>query len=140
VTYNLELDEDALRACADLVGRTGAKGFQIGYLHEGVPPEQAGWFAHAQYQGARIGVEDKTGPVEAAEALCRRLLTGAQCFHCKRLVALSDHGAIAYNSHLADGTEWTVEQAAKAGQCRWRRVGPRWVRGCETTTTTETSR
>lgn len=127
----VDLDDDAITACADLVGRTGATNFEIGYLHDNVPVDQAGWYAHAQYRGARIGVEDKPGPVEAADALCRRLLTGAQCFHCKKLVSLSDHGAVAYNSHLTDGSFWTVQAAAQAGQCRWRRVGPRWVRGCE---------
>jgi hypothetical protein len=125
------LDEDAVAACADLVGRTGAKQLQIGHVHEGVPVEQAGWFAHAQYRGARITVESHIGPAEAADALSRRLLTGAQCFHCKGLVALSDGGAMAYNATLVDGREWTVEQARAAGQCRWRRLGARWVRGCE---------
>lgn len=124
------MDDDAIVACADLVGRTGATAFQIGYLHDDVPVEQAGWFAHAQFRGARISVEDHRGPVEAAEALCRRLLTGAKC-RCGRLVALSDEGAIAFDGHLADGSRWTTEQAAAAGQCRWRRMGPRWVRGCE---------
>jgi hypothetical protein len=125
------LDDDAIAACADLVGRSGATNFQIGYLHDGVPLEQASWYAHAQYRGARIGVDNQRGPVEAADALCRRILTGAQCFHCKKLVALSDHGAVAFNSRLTDGSFWSVQAAAKAGQCRWRRMGPRWVRGCE---------
>ena len=45
------IESDAVIACADLVGRTGAKEFQVGYLHDDVPVEQAGWYAHAQYQG-----------------------------------------------------------------------------------------
>ena len=126
-----QLDDDAITACADLVGRTGATNFQIGYLHDDVPVEQAGWYALAQYSSARISVEDQRGPVEAADALSRRILTGAQCFHCKKLVALSDHGAVAFNSRLPDGSFWSVQAAAQAGQCRWRRMGPRWARGCE---------
>lgn len=129
----MNLDEDALQACADLVGRTGATGLQFGYLHDDVPPDQAGWYAHAQYRGARITVDDQRGPIEAADALCRRLLVGAKCVHCSKLVALSDDGAVAYDSTLVDGTRWTAEEAARAGQCRWRRVGPRWARGCEPT-------
>ncbi|MCK2214266.1 hypothetical protein MF672_010755 [Actinomadura sp. ATCC 31491] len=125
------MDDDALKAAVDLVGRTGATGFEIGYLRDGVPVEEAGWYAHAQYRGARITSEEHRGPIEAVEALARKLLTGAKCTHCKKLVALSDDGAIAYNGLLADGTRWTVEQARAAGQCRWRRIGPRWVRGCE---------
>lgn len=123
-------DEDAIKACADLVGRTGATGFELGFLHDDVPIDQAGWYAHAQYEGARVTSSDHPGPVEAADALARRLLNGARC-RCGRLVALSDLGATAYDAHMADGSFWTTQQAAAAGQCRWRRLGPRWARGCE---------
>ncbi|MFC6081021.1 hypothetical protein [Sphaerisporangium aureirubrum] len=125
-------DRDTLVACADLVGRTGARDFEIGYLHDNVPMEQAGWYAHARYQGTRVGVENHPGPAAAAQALAERVLTGAKC-GCGRLVALSDEGAIAFNGTIvADGSRWTVEQAVAAGQCRWRRVGPRWEQGCAT--------
>lgn len=127
----IDMDDDALTACADLVGRTGAQHFQIGYLHDDVPADQAGWYAYAQYRGARVTSSDHPGPVEAANGLARRLLNGAKCTGCDRLVALSDFGAMAYNAHLADGSFWTMQQAAAAGQCRWRRIGPRWTRGCE---------
>lgn len=126
----LDLDQDVVHACADLVGRTGAKEFQVGYLHDDVPPEEAAWYAQAQYKGTRIIEENHRGPIEAMEALLRRLLTGAQC-ECGKLVALSDHGAVAYGARMTDGSFWSVQQAAAAGQCRWRRMGPRWVRGCE---------
>lgn len=123
------MDDDALTAAADLVGRTGAQELQIGYLND-EPPHR--WYAHAQYRGTRITVEDQPGPVEAAEALARRLLTGAKCAHCGGLIALSDRGATAYRSAvMADGTRWTAEQARAAGQCRWTRMGRRWARGCE---------
>lgn len=127
----MDLDEDALSAAVDLVPRTGATGFRIGYLHDDVPVEQAGWYAYAQYRGARITVDDQPGPVEAAEALARRLLTGARC-KCGKLVALNNAGAMAYEAPvMADGSRWTVQAAANAGQCRWTRVGARWVAGCE---------
>lgn len=125
------LDDDATVAAADLVGRTGATHFQVGYLHDDVPPEEAGWYAHAQYRGARIIAQDHKHPAEAAEALARRLLNGAKCMHCGGLVSLSDAGAMAYNTRLVDGTAWTIEQAAAAGLCQWRRIGKRWERGCE---------
>ncbi|MCP2363043.1 hypothetical protein HD597_010063 [Nonomuraea thailandensis] len=127
------MDDDALIAAVDLVGRTGARGIEIGYLHDNVPVEEAAWYAHVQYRGTSITEENHRGPVEAAEALARQLLTGAMCNHCKKLVALSDDGATAYNGTLLNGTRWTVEQARAAGQCRWRRIGPRWARGCEGT-------
>lgn len=128
----MNLDEDSVIACVDLVGRTGATGFEFGYLHDDVPSDQAGWWAHAQYKGARISVADHKDPVGAIEALAKRLLKGAKCAHCGGLVALSDRGAFAFqDSHLVDGSEWTVEQAAAAGQCRWTRMGRRWEMGCQ---------
>lgn len=128
----MNLDDDALIAAADLVGRTGAKSFEIGYLHEDVPPEQAGWYAHAQYQGTRITEGDRKGPVEAAEALARRLLDGGKCTRCGGVVALSGAGAMIYPpATLADGTKWTEAAAKAAGQCRWTRIGRRWVAGCQ---------
>lgn len=130
----MTLDDAALKAGVDLVRRTGARGFEVGYLHDDVPSEQAGWYAHAQYQGARILVENQPGPIEAVEALARRLLTGARCVRCGGLVALSDHGAVAYapGAPMADGSTWDGRRAAlRFGQCRWRRVGARWEMGCQ---------
>jgi hypothetical protein len=125
-------DEDAVKACADLVGRTGARSFEVGYLHEDVPAEQAGWYATAMFRGAKIITEDKTSAAEACDALAARLLSGAQCQHCKGLVALSDDGAFAYREAvLVTGERWDAEQAAAAPQCRWRRDGARWERGCK---------
>lgn len=126
------IDEDALVAAADLVGRSGASKLEFGWLHDDVPVAEAGWWAHAQYQGARIMVENQPGPVEAAEALARRILEGGRCAHCGGLVALSDRGAVAFeNVTMADGSTWTVAEARAAGQCRWTRMGRRWKRGCE---------
>lgn len=107
-----ELDDDArdtLIACADLVPRTGAANFEIGYLHDGVPVADAGWYAHAQYRGARITVEDGRSPIEVADRLARRLLSGATCNRCRRRVTL--------------GREHPQ-------QCRWWRDGDRWHQGC----------
>lgn len=125
------LDDDAVVACADLAGRSGATKFEVGYLHDNVPACEAGWYAHAMYKGARISIDDQRGPVEACDALARRLLEGARCAHCHALVTLSDAGAVARDAAMADGTRWTAREQAKAGLCRWRRMGPRWARGCE---------
>jgi hypothetical protein len=102
------LNDDIVIACADLVGRAGASGFEIGYLHDDVPAEDAGWYAHAQYHGARIIVEDHRSPTGAALALAERLLSGAMC-RCRRPVALTD----------------------RLGGCRWRLIGARWEPGCD---------
>lgn len=120
---------EAVQACADLAGRTGATGFEIGYLHDGVPAEEAGWYAHAQYRGTRI-TEEGRGPVEACEGLAARLLSGAQCQHCKKLVTLSPLGAMARDVTLLNGKTWTAREQAAAGLCHWQREGSRWERGC----------
>ncbi len=128
-------DLDALKACVDLVGRSGGRGFEIGYLHDGVPIERAGGWAHAQYSGARIAVENQPGPAAAAAALAKKVLTGAKC-QCGSLVRLSDDGAMFMGTRerpatLADGTTGSAAEAEAAGQCRWVREGARWVKGCE---------
>jgi hypothetical protein len=122
------MDDDAMVAAVDVIGRTGAREFKVGFVND-EPPHN--WYAHAQYQGTRITVENKAGPLEAAEGLARRLLTGAQCQHCLKLVTLDPHGAIARDQIMVDGRTWTARQQAEAGLCHWYRAGNRWKRGCE---------
>lgn len=122
--------ESAVIACADLVGRAGARRFEIGYLHDNVPADQAAWWASAVYRGARIQVDGHNHPANAATALAVKILTGAKC-RCGKLVALADDGAIAFRkATMADGSRWTAEQAAAAGQCRWRLIGQKWQPSC----------
>jgi hypothetical protein len=124
-------DGDAVKACADLVSRTGAKSFECGYLHDNVPVVQAGWYATAVFKGAKITAEDKESPAEACRQLATRLLSGAQCQHCKHLVTLNPVGATARDATLMDGRTWTAqEQAGAGGLCYWRLEGARWERGC----------
>ena len=130
--FGFPFDRDALTAAVDLVARSGATGFEVGFHHDDVPAEEAAWWARAQYRGARLIAEEHPGPVEAAEALAVRVLTGGKCAHCQGLIALSDDGAIAFtDADLLDGSPWSIEHARTAKQCRWRRVGSRWERGCE---------
>lgn len=99
---------DIVVACADLVGRAGARGFEIGYLRDDVPPDEAGWYAVAEYRGAKIMTDEHRSPTIAAMALSERLLAGAAC-RCGEPVTLDD------------------------GQrgCRWRLMGKRWEPGCD---------
>lgn len=127
------LDEVRLLAASLLVGHTGARDLEFGYLHDGVPLEQADWWATANYGGTKLTVEHKTGPVEAVEGLAIRLLTGAKCRWCQGLVALNREGAVAYpGGPMLDGTTMPEDPAdiAKLGQCLWRRNGRRWEPGC----------
>lgn len=102
------MNGDVVVACADLVRRAGARDFEIGYLHDDVPVEEAGWYAVASYQGARLMVDEHRSPTAAALALAERILSGATC-RCRRPVVLDDD---------------------RAG-CRWRLVGRRWEPGCD---------
>ncbi len=104
---SLYVNADVVMACVDLASRTGARDFEIGHVHDDVPVELAGWYAHVQFKGARIIVEDHRSPTDAAMALAQRLLIGATC-RCLQPVTLSPF-------HKG---------------CRWRLVGPRWVPGC----------
>jgi hypothetical protein len=123
-------DGDAVKACADLVGRTGARSFECGYVNEGVPVAESGWYATALYKGMRITEQDKASPAEACDALAARLLSGGQCQHCGKLVTLNPAGAVARDVTLADGRKWTAAEQAQAGLCHWTRAGARWERGC----------
>lgn len=127
------IDDVAIIAAADLVGRSGARNLEIGYLDDDVPAEQARWYAHAQYRGARITAEDHTSPAAAAEALAQQVLEGGRCTHCGGLVAMSRGGAIAHPGAMADGSVWTEQEIRAAGQCLWTREGRRWMRGCRDT-------
>jgi hypothetical protein len=100
---------DQVMAAADLVQRTGARQFEIGYVHDDVPADQAGWYAHARYRGALVGVSDQPSPIDAADGLARRLLDGARC---------------------GCGKPVTVDGIGKPGQCAWHRDGPVWVSAC----------
>jgi hypothetical protein len=102
------VNDDILAACADLADRCGASGFEIGYVHDDVPVEEAGWYAFVTFRGARISADDHRSPTAAALALAERLLSGAMC-RCRRPVTLSDQ---------RDG-------------CRWRLIGARWEPGCD---------
>lgn len=120
-------DQDRVLACANLVGRSGAREFQIGYLNDEAPHA---WYAHAMFRGARLQVENQAGPAQAAMALAVKILTGAKC-RCGRLVALRPGGAVAFReTRMADGTQWSAAEAARAGQCRWRLAGDRWEPSC----------
>lgn len=108
-----QLNGDVVEACANLVGRAGASSFEIGYMHDNVPVEEAGWYAVAFYQGARIQTDEHRSPTLAAMALAERLLRGATC-RCGEPVTLAD----------------------EAPGCRWSLRGKRWEPGCNAPTVT----
>lgn len=108
-------DDDALVAAVDLVGRSGATEFELGFLDEHVPVDQARWWATARYRGARLQVDEQPGPVAAAVALARRVLEGGLCTHCGARI------------HLG-GAPRSLRRRGRV--CAWKRTGRRWERGC----------
>lgn len=102
-------DEAMVIACADLVGRAGAKHFEIGYLDDDVPADQARWWAKAQYRGARLQADEHASPSEAAHALAVRILTGAAC-KCGSPVSLTPE---------QEGCHWRLTQPEGPQSARW---------------------
>jgi len=123
--------DDILTAALEVIPRTGATALEVGYLHDDVPIELAGWYASASWRGTRITVEDQPHPAAAVDGLARRLMDGGKCTHCGRLVTLDPAGGWASDRTLVDGSPWLAEQQAAAGVCAWHRDGPTWRRGCE---------
>jgi NAD-dependent dihydropyrimidine dehydrogenase PreA subunit len=124
-------ETDAVLATADLVGRTGAQSLQIAYVHDDVPNEAAGWYAYAQYPGARVTVDGQPGPVQAAEKLAARLLGGGLCVGCKRIVSVRPDGGVPIGHQLQDGRVVDKALVRELGTCQWRRYGQRWEAACK---------
>ena len=111
-----ELPENALLAAIEVIGRSGATQFEVGYLDHTAQSADARWWASAHWNGTRVQVEDHTSPYAAADALARQLLNGGGCTHCGGTITLGP----------------TSRKKRRAGKlCAWTRQGRRWVRGCE---------
>jgi hypothetical protein len=109
----MDLNEDVIIAAVRLAERCGANDFDIGFTDEdAATSEEAGWWAQVSFHGARLFVDNRRSPEEAAMALAQLILRDATC-RCTRTVTLS--------------------RPAKAGGrwCRWRLVGNQWVPGCD---------
>lgn len=106
-------DNDRLLAATDLVGRTGGSSLEIGHLDDDVPSHLARWYATVTYRGAKVTVENFPGPVDAAEALAARLLSGGHCTRCGHTTHLEGFG-------LTTDTDL----------CLWSRKGDCWIPGC----------
>jgi hypothetical protein len=102
-----------LDALVDLCRKCGAAALELGYLHDDVPVEEAGWWASVQYAGTRITVDDHTSPEAACEALAKKVLNGGMC-RCGR-TAVTDNRPPRRGGRL----------------CRWRLLDGVWAAGCD---------
>jgi hypothetical protein len=110
-----QLNEPALLAAIDVIGRANAVEFEVGYLDDTEHWQDARWWASARWRGRKVLVEDHPGPAQAAEALARRILNGGTCTHCGKTIVL---------------TATRPKGSRRKKLCAWRRDGARWVRGC----------
>lgn len=112
-----EDDNDRMVAAGALVAASGAHDMQVAYLREDVPSEDAGWYAQAFYQGARIIAEGYRSEVDAAEGLALKILGFSLCAFCGQFISTGDDPNFLF--------------APPRSICRWRRVSQRWTPGCE---------
>lgn len=112
-TGDPEEDEQRVLAAADVIGRSGARGLEIGFLDEDVPSHLARWYATASFKGARVSADEHTSPANAAEELAWKVLDGGLCTKCKRKIGLAGHTS----RELTD-------------RCAWSRHGACWVPAC----------
>lgn len=103
------MNNDRLMAAVEAIARAGADDFELGFLDDDVPMEDARWWAKAQWKGTRVQVDDQAGPDVAAEALAKKVLQGGQCVRCGFTITLDLTGP----------------------GCRWRRRDAHWLRGCD---------
>lgn len=100
-------DTERLIAAVEMIGRTGATGYEVGFDDDTTPTT---WWAQAFYRGARKAVDGHPGPVAATEDLLRRLVSGGQCVHCRRAT--------------------TLGATALPGRCAYVRRGATYLRSC----------
>lgn len=98
MTHDKILDPKFI-AGVDLLGRTGAKNFRIGWSDEDDGPPIV-WYACAEWTQvkARAGVLEINGaeaaaaldPVNAVMRLCERVIDGGTCDHCHQFTIFDD--------------------------------------------------
>ena len=81
-------DDPRMTAGIELIGRTGAKSFQIRYSDD---EEPVVWFAVALYDDGKAETAASLDPVMAILRLAERLIDGGMCTHCKRPAGLETH-------------------------------------------------
>jgi hypothetical protein len=82
VTTDPTLDPRFL-AAVQLLKRTGAQTFRIGYSDEDDGPPTV-WYAVAEWPGNKAEADASIDPVDAVLRLCERVIDGGQCTHCRR--------------------------------------------------------
>jgi len=107
-----DIDDDRVLACADLVGRSGGRSFEVGYLNDATDlaylTDGPCWYAQAAYNGARVIAEGHATPADACDALAIKVLDGGQCTHCGKTIAAcrTATDVPGYCAQWRDGLTW----------------------------------
>jgi hypothetical protein len=127
MTYDLSTEDPRFTAALDMIGRTGARSFQIRFQDDEEPTV---WIAVAQYGVNKYDVPIPKGgkdvykvaaalhPVVAVLNLLDATIDGGQCTHCKRPA----------------GVTLEIEPMPLQGQICWYQFDPElktFRRGCE---------
>lgn len=119
-----KLDTMAVLAVAELIGRTGAREYELGTTGS------THWYASCKVMGQRVEAVADT-PDAAAGALARKVVHGGKCVTCQRVITFDEAGIHAVDKTLPDGTTWTAQQQADVGCCFWHRRGLHYVKSCQ---------
>jgi hypothetical protein len=93
-----------LVAAVELIGHTGARGFEIAFDDECGAPEKVMWHATATYQGAKVWSRHYPYPAQAAEELLVKLMNGGLCKKCglTTVVGLDTHDLCCFGLCCSD--------------------------------------
>jgi hypothetical protein len=94
--------DDVTQACLQLIGKTGARDFQLRWSDDRHPLV---WIAVAEYESTGTEVVAATGgltPREAIYRLVEALMDGGVCTHCSRPTGVSDDfkGTMPLEAHI----------------------------------------
>jgi hypothetical protein len=116
-----KIDDAKMLAGIQLLERTGAREFRIGYSHDD-DGEPTVWYAVASWRGG-AEASGALDPVTAVLRLCEQVIDGGTCTHCQR-PTIFDFDDPSDDAHLA--------LAAALGCCyAWDPELATFRRGCE---------
>lgn len=76
-----QIEDPRFIPATEMIGRTGAKSFQIRYSDDEVPVV---WFAVAVYNETQFECAAAPDPIGAVLRLCDQIVDGGMCTHCQR--------------------------------------------------------
>lgn len=103
-------------AAVQLLERTGAQSFRIGYSHEDDGPPVV-WYAVAEWTGNRAEAAASIHPVRAVLRLCEEVIDGGECTHCRRRTIFAADTDTAFLDEMGCVYAWDPELATFRRSC-----------------------